>query len=285
MNAVERIFRSLIAGSIILAAIVSCGRKNDYHELTGYAQGGTYSVRFSTRGVKTGTDEIKRAVDSILTMVDTTLSGYNKGSQLSRYNAGAQVEPNGMFREIFTVSKRLYEETGGALDMASGPLFNAWGFGFTSDSMPSARKVDSLRAVCGMDKLDDRMLPLDPRIRPGLNFNSIAQGYTCDKIAGYLHSLGVKDMLVNIGEIYCEGVNPSGKPWTIGVDMPEDGNMELGGAGLVGIWQGDGSGWRGHIRQLPKVLRQGRSEIFTHRGSSHGLPCQPFSPERHDSGS
>lgn len=114
MNAVERIFRSLIAGSIILAAIVSCGRKNDYHELTGYAQGGTYSVRFSTRGVKTGTDEIKRAVDSILTMVDTTLSGYNKGSQLSRYNAGAQVEPNGMFREIFTVSKRLYEETGGA---------------------------------------------------------------------------------------------------------------------------------------------------------------------------
>lgn len=105
MNAVERIFRSLIAGSIILAAIVSCGRKNDYHELTGYAQGGTYSVRFSTRGVKTGTDEIKRAVDSILTMVDTTLSGYNKGSQLSRYNAGAQVEPNGMFREIFTVSK------------------------------------------------------------------------------------------------------------------------------------------------------------------------------------
>lgn len=242
MNAVERIFRSLIAGSIILAAIVSCGRKNDYHELTGYAQGGTYSVRFSTRGVKTGTDEIKRAVDSILTMVDTTLSGYNKGSQLSRYNAGAQVEPNGMFREIFTVSKRLYEETGGALDMASGPLFNAWGFGFTSDSMPSARKVDSLRAVCGMDKLDDRMLPLDPRIRPGLNFNSIAQGYTCDKIADYLHSLGVKDMLVNIGEIYCEGVNPSGKPWTIGVDMPEDGNMELGGAGLVGIWQGDGSG-------------------------------------------
>ena len=86
------------------------------------------------------------------------------------------------------------------------------------------------------------MSPLIPGICPKLNFNAIAQGYTCDKIAEYLHSLGVRDMLVNIGEIYSEGLNPSGKPWTIGVDRPEDGNMELGGKGLVGIWRRDGSG-------------------------------------------
>ena len=93
-----------------------------------------------------------------------------------------------------------------------------------------------------MDKFDVNMSPLTPGICPKLNFNAIAQGYTCDKIAEYLHSLGVRDMLVNIGEIYCEGLNPSGKPWTIGVDRPVDGNMELGGQGLVGKWQGDGSG-------------------------------------------
>ena len=93
-----------------------------------------------------------------------------------------------------------------------------------------------------MDKFDGNMSPLIPGICPKLNFNAIAQGYTCDKIAEYLHSLGVRDMLVNIGEIYSEGLNPSGKPWTIGVDRPEDGNMELGGKGLVGIWRGGGSG-------------------------------------------
>ena len=126
--------------------------------------------------------------------------------------------------------------------MASGPLYDAWGFGFTNDSLPSAAVVDSLKAVCGMDKFDGNMSPLIPGICPKLNFNAIAQGYSCDKIAEYLHSLGVRDMLVNIGEIYSEGLNPSGKPWTIGVDRPEDGNMELGGKGLVGIWRGDGSG-------------------------------------------
>ena len=227
MKAIKGIFRSIPLCFAALLAVVSCGRKADYQELTGYAQGGTYSVKFNHSGVKTGISEIRRSVDSILTLVDTTLSGYNKGSQLSRFNACVPVVPNEMFREIFTISKRLYD---------------AWGFGFTSDSLPSAAVVDSLKAVCGMDKFDGNMSPLIPGICPKLNFNAIAQGYTCDKIAEYLHSLGVRDMLVNIGEIYSEGLNPSGKPWTIGVDRPEDGNMELGGKGLVGIWRGDGSG-------------------------------------------
>lgn len=241
MKTIKRILRGIWLCSVIIPAAVSCGPGNGYQELTGYAQGGTYSVRFRPDG-HLDMNEVRRAVDSILVMIDTTLSGYNKGSQLSRYNSGMPVVPNGMFKEMFDVSKKLYDETGGALDMASGPLYDAWGFGFTNDSLPSRATVDSLMEVCGMDKLDRDMSPKNPKVRPGLNFNAIAQGFTCDKIAGYLHSLGVRNMLVNVGEIYCEGLNPSGKPWTIGVDMPVDGNMELGGQGLAGKWRGDGRG-------------------------------------------
>lgn len=245
MKSVKRIFQAAALCSAVSLTIASCGPSpGGYSELSGYAQGGVYSVKFkSGRGLDV--KEIGKAVDSILTMVDTTLSGYNKGSQLSRYNAGISVVPNAMFKEIFTISKHLYAETGGALDVASGQLFDAWGFGFTRDSLPSAATVDSLKAICGMDKidsLDSNMSLLSSAVRPKLNFNAIAQGYSCDKIADYLHSKGIRDMLVNIGEIYCEGLNPSGKPWTIGVDMPVDGNAELGSKGLVGKWQGDGSG-------------------------------------------
>lgn len=245
MKSVKRIFQAAALCSAVSLTIASCGpRPGGYSELSGYAQGGVYSVKFKS-GKGLDVKEIGMAVDSILTMVDTTLSGYNKGSQLSRYNAGIPVVPNAMFKEIFTISKHLYAETGGALDVASGQLFDAWGFGFTRDSLPSAATVDSLKAICGMDKidsLDSNMSLLSSAVRPKLNFNAIAQGYSCDKIADYLHSKGIRDMLVNIGEIYCEGLNPSGKPWTIGVDMPVDGNAELGSKGLVGKWQGDGSG-------------------------------------------
>lgn len=64
---------------------------------------------------------------------------------------------------------------------------------------------------------------------PILNYNAIAQGYTCDLIAGYLYSLGIEDMLIDVGgEIFCAGNNPSGKAWRIGVDRPVDGNETPG---------------------------------------------------------
>lgn len=46
-------------------------------------------------------------------------------------------------------------------------------------------------------------------------------------------------MLVDIGEIYCSGVNPDGKPWRIGIDRPTDGNNSPG-KDLDGIWHSDG---------------------------------------------
>ena len=239
---IDMIKRVVLPVILVLPVLMaSCSGKPEYWQLTGYAQGGTYSVKFNPKGVKTSRTEVQSAVDSILTLIDTTLSGYNKGSQLSRFNAGLPVEPNEMFKDIYLISRKFYEETGGALDVASAPLFDIWGFGFTSDQMPSKERVDSVLAVCGMDKMGPDMSSSIPGIRPKLNFNAVAQGYTSDRIADYLHSLGVKDMLVEIGEIYCEGVNAKGVPWTIGIDRPFDGNMSPG-ADLDGIWQGDGSG-------------------------------------------
>ena len=55
-------------------------------------------------------------------------------------------------------------------------------------------------------------------------------------MAAYLYGLGVKDMLVDIGEIFCDGVNPGGKPWRVGVDRPFDGNNDPG-TDLDGIWE------------------------------------------------
>ena len=72
------------------------------------------------------------------------------------------------------------------------------------------------------------MLTEGPGVSPALNFNAVAQGYSCDVVAEYLYSIGVKDMMVDIGEIYCDGKNPSGKQWTIGIDKPVDGNDQPG---------------------------------------------------------
>ena len=206
--------------------LLTACRQGAYTTFTGYAQGGTYSVKADLTGVTVPREEIAATIDSLLTAIDFSLSGYNKSSLLSRYNAGEQISPDRFFTEIRTLSDRYKEETGGAFDVAAAPLFDIWGFGFTSDSLPDPGRIAAALAACKEEKV--------------LNFNAIAQGYTCDVVAGYLHALGVKNMLVDIGEIFCEGHNPAGRGWTIGVDNPVDGN-DTPGADIKGIWESDGS--------------------------------------------
>lgn len=253
--------------SIATVSSVSCD-KNKYVTIQGYAQGGTYTVKanlYGTNGrIHKSPEQLKSDIDSILNTIDTTLSGYNKGSILSRLNAGKRVHISryGIFDAIYTRSYDYFEETAGALDVASGPLFDLWGFGFTRDSLPSDEKVKECLSGCGMkrlrrdissvtdadgtvsayDLLTDSVKTYVPDApAPKLNFNAIAQGYSCDLVADYLYTLGVKDMLVDIGEIYCDGLNPSGKPWKVGVDRPLDGNNSPG-QDLDGIWTSSGTG-------------------------------------------
>ena len=207
---------------------------NHYVQFGGYAQGGTWGVKANLKGVSAKPAEIQKHIEAILYEIDTTLSGYNKASQLSRINSGEQVQPSAMFREVLEAAQRFFEETDGAVDCAAGELFDIWGFGFKTDSLPSDAMIAAALAKCGK-----AVWCSTNTIRPVLNFNAIAQGYSCDKVAAYLYSIGVKDMLVDIGEIFCDGLNPSGKPWRVGVDRPKDGNNNPG-ADLDGIWESGG---------------------------------------------
>ena len=229
MMKIFRLFNIIILSCII----ISCTTKDRYISVTGYAQGGTYTVKLNLNGkdgmIKVSPEEIRNSIDTILRNIDNSLSGYNKNSLLSRFNAGESITPDSIFNDIYTHAVRIFKETGGVVDVASGPLFDLWGFGFRSGDFPSDEKVRETRESCGMELMTTQK-------KGQLNYNAIAQGYSCDLVAGYLYSIGVKDMMVDIGEIFCDGLNPSGKPWSLGIDKPIDGNNELG-AQIQGIFR------------------------------------------------
>lgn len=228
--------------SLLLLMLASCGPKDRYIVITGFAQGGTYTVKFNLDGnsgrIRVPPAEIKDSIDAVLGRIDRSLSGYNRNSVLSRFNAGESVIPDDIFRDMYEKSYDIYIKTDGVVDVASAPLFDIWGFGFSSNSFPSDEKVKEVLETSGMKNLDrDIMKYMDASsVRPVLNFNAVAQGYSCDLVAAYLYSIGVKDMLVDIGEFFCDGRNPSGKPWTIGIDRPVDGN-NVPGAVLQGVFR------------------------------------------------
>ena len=265
---------------ILLSAVImiqSCQQRDRYVVFSGYAQGGTWAVKANMKGVKVRDAEVKAHLDSILVRIDRSLSGYNRNSLLSAFNAGKTISPDSLFVDIYERAVAVYDVTGGCVDVAAAPLYDIWGFGFKSGEMPSAELVARTLSQCGMPRLrremgdviasdgslapaslllesskshlDSSHLQSGPsncsrqsvssqsawqsdspvsEILPQLNYNAIAQGYSCDVVAEYLYSIGVKDMMVDIGEIYCDGLNPYGNRWTIGIDSPVDGNNTPG---------------------------------------------------------
>ena len=201
-------------------------------------------MKINMEGVSTDPAVIADEVDRILKNIDNSLSGYNKNSLLSKFNDGETIRPDGLFMDIYAKAYGIYDLTGGCVDPGSAPLFDMWGFGFTSEDLPSDEKVAEVLSACGMKRMkgdiadalsddcfltpSDLLVDASSQILPKLNYNAIAQGYSCDVVAEYLYSVGVKDMMVDIGEIFCDGVNPSGRPWTIGIDRPVDGNVNPG---------------------------------------------------------
>lgn len=241
-----RIVRTFFC-ALMLVAMFSCSPRDRYITITGFAQGGTYVVKLNLNGrngmIQTDPETIRDSVDAILRNIDGSLSGYNKNSLLSRFNRGEQIVPDSLFLDIYGYAYDIYDVTEGVVDVASAPLFDLWGFGFTSDTLPSHDEIERVRESSGMKRLGRDMrgcigekgtlspgdlVTADDKTLPKLNYNAIAQGYSCDVVARYLYSIGICDMMVDIGEIFCDGLNPSGKPWTLGIDRPVDGNNDPG---------------------------------------------------------
>lgn len=232
---------SVLTAVVFIAALASCSGHNQYRRLEGFAQGGTFHIIYSvpeTESPATSDDTIAALVTKRLRDIDFSISGYNKGSLLSRINRGEDCMPDRYFTELFELSQQVWKETGGLFDVSGGPLFDFWGFGFKDpqsldslrDDARTARIVDSLLEFVGMDLVsleNGRIVKKDPRVQ--LNFNAIAQGYTCDAVADLLDSIGIQNYLVEVGmEIVCKGLNASGKPWRIGIDAPVDGSQTAG---------------------------------------------------------
>ena len=208
--------------------LTGCSGGERYVRMEGFAQGGTWHIICSLPA-KARSAAVRDSIDRLLLEIDGSLSGYNRGSLLSRLNAGEELPLDDHLLVNFRLSRQYWLESEGAFDPSAAPLFDLWGFGFKeAGAMPTQRQIDSVRTFIGMDcfridTLEDgtcRLRKSDPRCR--LNFNAIAQGYTCDRVALYLEALGSSNYLVEVGrEILCKGLSARGDKWTVGVEMPK----------------------------------------------------------------
>ncbi len=193
--------------------------------MDGFTQGTTYHIVTVGGGIN------KQQIDSLLSAFDLSLSTYIPGSLISRINRDEPaVLLDDYFIELFNISARVYEETGGAFDLTVGPLVNAWGFGPENSAGNDSLLIDSLLQFVGMDKLriKDGFLEKD-MAGMKLDVNAVAQGYSVDVVGDFLEDNGIGNYLVEIGgEVRARGKKPHDSSWRIGIDKPYENNFSPG---------------------------------------------------------
>lgn len=199
--------------------------KKEPSVILNYTNGEAFGTTFSVQFIDQKKISFSSQYDSIIAVINSSMSTYQKDSDISRINKGdTTITVDDHFVTVFNTAKKIYEETQGAFDPTIGVLVNAWDFGPAGGikSLDSL-KIDSLLIAVGLDKITLQNHKIKKEKQNAfIDFNALAKGYAVDVFANFLEHKGIKNYLVEIGgEIKAKGSNlVKQNPWRIGVEDP-----------------------------------------------------------------
>lgn len=171
-------------------------------------------------------EAVKAAFDEF-DRIHAIANQYDPGSQLSRINLAAGIEPVAVDNDLIIMlerSRELSDKLEGTFDVTVGPLVELWGIGNKGDFVPSDTEIGQVLPL-----VNYRLVQIDksartvflPRKGMKLDMGGIAKGYATDRAVAVLKSKGVASALINAGgNVRVIGTRPDGKPWRIGVQHP-----------------------------------------------------------------
>lgn len=152
-------------------------------------------------------------VQRTLVHAESLYSLYREDSALARLNrTGILRDPHPEFLSLLRLADRVHHATGGAFDPTVQPLWQA---------LATGGNTEAARDLIGWDRLIAD--PDQVQLAPGqaLTLNGIAQGVITDQVARKLRAIGLRQVLVDIGEFAAIG-----GPWPLGVADPLHGVID-----------------------------------------------------------
>lgn len=208
------------------AALTGCLFSETLETFGGPTMGSTYSIKYVQAASSPKREVLQREVEVILAEVDKQMSTYRADSDLEAFNrapAGCHVLPRPVL-ELVEYGTQLSRQSDGAFDLTLEPLITLWGFGAKSrgQQVPDADALMAVREQYGYRRVqvqDDRLCKDSDAVQ--VDLNSVAAGYTVDRIAALLEAQGIGSYLVEVtGELKALGHKPDGSPWRIAIEAP-----------------------------------------------------------------
>lgn len=158
-------------------------------------------------------------IEAELRRLEAQFSLYRADSALSRLNRDGDLSaPSPEMLELLSLARSVHHRTAGLFDPTVQPLFALHARHFAAGSLPDGAEIAAARALIGLARVEISPVRIAlPEPGMALTLNGIAQGFVTDRIAGLLRQEGLRDLLVDIGEIRAMGVRPDGDGWHVGL--------------------------------------------------------------------
>ncbi len=170
-----------------------------------------------------GTRAALEALDRVESL-EEALSYFRPMSEITRLNrlaAHCGVEVDADLFDLLSLAMKVCADTGGAYDITSAPLWEAWGFARRAGRLPQEAQLAE-----ALSRVGSHLVELDPgrrtvRFRRSgvqINLGSIGKGRAADVCLERLRELGLTDVLVHGGQssVRASG-SPGGDGWSIGI--------------------------------------------------------------------
>ena len=212
---------------LIPLLLSGCEPAPAYHRLEGGTMGTYYRVTSACPALDA--DDLQDRLERELAEVNDQMSTYQADSELMRFNAaspGDWVAVSSDLLTVLTAAREISELSAGAFDVTVAELVNLWGFGPDGriSERPSDERIEAALARGGFKQLElDSVAGKIRRLTSlTVDLSAIAKGHGVDRLAGQLRALGCEHFLVDIGgEVRARGLNPAGRSWRIGVEVPD----------------------------------------------------------------
>lgn len=193
-----------------------------------YIMGTIFEIAAYDHSSEHASHAIEKAFQEIVRL-DALLSNYKPDSALSNLNRSAHFHaeqvPSDLYR-VIDQAVQFSRLSDGKFDISIAPLVNLWKAALGGEDTPSRAQQDEVRSCVGYEKIEltppDRISFRSPCLQ--LDLGAIGKGYAVDRAAEVLHSLGIRNALINAGgsTIFAMGSPPDQAGWLVHLRDPSN---------------------------------------------------------------
>jgi len=193
-----------------------------------YIMGTVFEIAAYDQSSEHAANAIEKAFQEIVRL-DDLLSDYKPDSALSNLNHSAHFHAEKVPADLYRVidqAMQFSRLSDGKFDISIAPLVNLWKAALRGEGTPSRAQQEEVRSCVGYEKIEltppDRISFRSSCLQ--LDLGAIGKGYAVDRAAEVLHSLGIRDALVNAGgsTIFAMGSPPDQTAWLVHLRDPSN---------------------------------------------------------------